>query len=172
MQIYLRKATMDDAAAVMDVINQAKAFLKSYHSPQWQDGHPTWEMVKDDIAKGYTYVLMVDGDIAGTAALKTTSEPNYDAIYDGQWQRPNEPYAIIHRVAFTAKYRGHHLSSYLFSNIISIGYSQGIRNFRYDTHQVNLPMQKLGEGMGFVRRGTINVKDKIDHVRMGYELNL
>lgn len=172
MQIYLRKSQPADAAAIMEVINQAKAFLKSYNSPQWQDGHPDESLIKQDIANGDSYVLVVDGQVAGTAVLQTTPDPNYKDISEGQWVKPDEPYATIHRIAVSTKLRGHHLASYLLSNLLSAGLAQGIHNFRYDTHAVNLPMQKLGEAMDFQKRGIVYVDDKIDRRRLAFELNL
>ncbi|WP_367341829.1 GNAT family N-acetyltransferase [Limosilactobacillus sp.] len=172
MQIYLRQSVESDAEDIMNVINQAKAFLKSYGSPQWQDGHPNMGMIKADIAAGISYVLIVDGQVAGTAALQNTPDPNYKDIYDGQWVKADTPYATIHRIAVSTKLRGHHLASYLLSNLLSAGLAQGIHNFRYDTHAVNLPMQKLGEAMGFQKRGIVYVQDKIDRRRIGFELNL
>lgn len=172
MQVYLRKATSDDLNAIIEIINQAKEFLKSYGSPQWQDGHPTTEMLENDIQQHNSWVLVVDGKVAGTAVLETKRDPHYDNITEGQWSKPDEPYTIIHRVAISSKIRGQHLGRFLFATLLSVGYAQGIRNFRYDTHQVNIPMQKIGENMGFSRRGIIYVDDKIDTKRIAYELNL
>ena len=148
MQVYLRQSVPEDLAAIMVVINEAKEFLKSYHGPQWQDGHPNEAMIRDDISTGDSYVLVVNGQVAGTAVLQTTPDPNYDLIEEGQWQEPMAPYATIHRIAVSNKFRGRHLATYLFSNLLSAGLAQGIHNFRFDTHAVNKPMQKLGMGMG------------------------
>jgi GNAT superfamily N-acetyltransferase len=172
MATYLRRATLKDVPAIMAIIDQAKAFLKENGNPQWQDGHPSATVIKDDIRKGYGWVLVADDQIVGTAALQLTGEKNYDDIKDGAWAKPDEPYAIIHRAAVLRDTGKKGVGSALFSNLITVGHLQGVRNFRFDTHQKNIPMQKLGEGLGFVRRGTVYIEDKTDDKHLGFELNL
>lgn len=36
----------------------------------------------------------------------------------------------------------------------------------------NIPVQKIGQDIGFIKRGTIYIDDKIDNKHMGFELNL
>ncbi|WP_268912465.1 GNAT family N-acetyltransferase [Lentilactobacillus sp. SPB1-3] len=169
---YIREANRDDVSAIMDIINSAKAFLKGYGSPQWQDGHPNEQMINDDIDSGNGQVLIVDDKVAGYAAVSFTPDNNYKVITDGAWQKPDDKYAVIHRMAISADYRGQHLSNYMLSNLISMIVSQQVRNVRIDTHRVNKPLQGLVTSFGFIRRGQINVVDKIDPVREAFELNL
>lgn len=171
-EIFLRRAQVQDLDAIMQIIDDAKKFMKKSGSPQWQDGHPNREMFAKDIAMQTNWVLINDNDVAGTATLQLTPEPSYQVISHGQWARPNEPYATIHRVAINSKYRGQHMSGFLFSNLLTVGQMQGIKNFRLDTHQQNLPMQHLAESFNFRKRGTITVDDKLDPRRIAYELNI
>ena len=172
MAIYLRRATMDDVSKIMEIIQAAKKFLKDQNNPQWQDGHPTAEMIKDDIAKEYSWVLIDGKQLVGTADLQLAPEKNYAAIEDGRWAKPNEPYAIIHRVATSASDGDERYGQLLFSNLITVGRLQGIKNFRYDTHAKNIPMQKLGKKLGFIHRGTVFIKDDTDPKHLGFELNV
>ncbi|MBB1079585.1 GNAT family N-acetyltransferase [Limosilactobacillus sp. STM2_1] len=172
MAIYLRRATLSDLDEVMIIIEEARAQLKKNGNPQWQDGHPFTETIKNDIESGYSWVLLDGQKIVGTAALQLTPEQNYDEIEEGQWARPQEPYAIIHRVAVLPTKSGQSLGRFIFSNLLTVGYLQGVRNFRYDTHYKNIPVQKIGEEIGFIKRGTIYIEDKIDAKHMGFELNL
>lgn len=171
-QVYIRAATPNDVPDVMKIIDEAKAFLKSYGSPQWQDGHPNEEMINADIENKIAYVLIVEGQVAGYSALSFAADPNYDGIYDGQWQNNSDKYAVIHRSAISANYRGQHLTNFLFSNLISRTLAEGIHNIRIDTHPVNKPMQHLVGSFGFVKRGKVDVDDQIDPVRDAFELNL
>lgn len=172
MATYIRRATKEDLPAIMAIIAQAKEFLKDNDNPQWQDGHPTTAMITADIDHGYSWV-MIDGDrVVGTADLQLAPEANYEAIQDGAWAQVDEPYAIIHRVAIGAAASGHHLGELMFSNLITVGRLQGIRNFRYDTHRKNIPMQKLGKTLGFVERGTVYIQDETDAEHLGFELNI
>lgn len=170
--IYLRRGQTRDLDLIMQIIDQAKAFLKSYGSPQWQDGHPNRQVLMSDIARQDNWVLMVGKQVAGTATLQLTPEPSYQIIHQGQWAQPNAPYATIHRLAISSDFRGQHLSKFMFSNLLTIGQMQGMKNFRLDTHKLNKPVQHLATDFGFVQRGIVTVQDKIDTQRLGYELNL
>ena len=70
MTIEFRKTTLADVPAVMKIINEAKRLLASADSPQWQNGYPNEETIRQDIEKTWSYVLVVDGIIAGTLALQ------------------------------------------------------------------------------------------------------
>ncbi|GAY73453.1 GNAT family N-acetyltransferase [Lentilactobacillus kosonis] len=170
--IYVRKADETDQSVIMQIIDNAKAFLKSYGSPQWQDGHPNAQMINDDIVNERGYVLVVDNEIAGYAAVSFEPESNYKQITDGQWKRQTEPYAVIHRLAISNEYRGQRLSKIMLSNLISIIVNHQFVNVRIDTHPLNKPLQGLVASFGFVRRGQINVIDKLDPIREAFELNL
>lgn len=170
--IYLRAAREADCPTIMKIINQAKATMKAAGSPQWQDGHPNMTMIKNDIHQGIGWLLVVDNQVAGYAALQLKPDPNYNHITDGNWQVTDQPYATFHRVAVGNRFRGHHLSKFLFSNLLTIGQAKGIRNFRLDTHRVNHPLQGLARDFGFKQRGIIHVQDKLDTARLAFELNL
>ena len=170
--VYIRAATPKDVPEVMKIIDEAKAFLKSYGSPQWQDGHPNEEMINADITNKIAYVLVVAGQVAGYSALSFLPDPNYERIYAGQWHNNSDRYAVIHRTAISANYRGQHLTNYLFSNLISRTLAEEIHNLRIDTHPMNQPMQHLVSSFGFAKRGRVDVDDQIDPVRDAFELNL
>lgn len=172
MAIYIRRAQEKDLTEIIRLIEAGKKVLSDRENPQWQDGHPTVAMMKDDIEHGYSWVLIDDKQVVGTAVLQLRAEQNYAEITDGQWAKSDEPYAIIHRLTIDQTADSQHLGKFFLSNLITVGYLQGVRNFRYDTHLKNVSMQKLGEGMGFVQRGTVYIKDDTDPEHLGYELCL
>ena len=171
-EIYLRRAQLQDLPAIMKIIDDAKELLKKNGSPQWQNGYPNQETLTQDIAMQTNWVLINDNKVAATATLQLTPEPTYRNITQGQWQQPDEPYATIHRVAISSNYRGQGLSKLLFSNLLTVGQMQGIKNFRVDTHRSNKAMQHIAENFNFKKRGIIKVNDQNDHERLAYELNL
>ena len=75
---YLRKATKADLPAILEIIDAAKAYLKEQGINQWQAGYPTNQDIEKDIEQKISYVLMVDGEIAATAALWPDRDVNYD----------------------------------------------------------------------------------------------
>lgn len=171
-EIYLRRAQAQDLDAIMRIINDAKRFLKDNGSPQWQDGYPNRETFSQDIAMQTNWVLINGSEVVATATLQLTPEPSYQIITNGQWAQPNEPYATIHRVAINSHYRGQGLSKFLFSNLLTVGQMQGIKNFRIDTHRSNKAMQHIAESFNFKKRGIIKVNEKNDPERIAYELNI
>lgn len=171
-EIYLRRAQTQDLAAITKIIDDAKELLKKNGSPQWQNGYPNQENFTQDIAMQTNWILINDNKVVATATLQLTPEPTYHNITQGQWQQPNEPYATIHRVAISSNYRGQGLSKLLFSNLLTVGQMQGIKNFRIDTHRSNKAMQHIAENFNFKKRGIIKVNDQNDPDRLAYELNL
>ncbi len=171
-ETYLRRAQLQDLPAIMKIIDDAKELLKKNGSPQWQNGYPNQETLTQDIAMQTNWVLINDNKVAATATLQLTPEPTYRNITQGQWQQPDEPYATIHRVAISSNYRGQGLSKLLFSNLLTVGQMQGIKNFRVDTHRSNKAMQHIAENFNFKKRGIIKVNDQNDPERLAYELNL
>ena len=171
-EIYLRRAQLQDLTAIMKIIDDAKELLQKNGSPQWQNGYPDQETFTQDIVMQTNWILINDNKVVATATLQLTPEPTYRNITQGQWQQPDEPYATIHRVAISSNYRGQGLSKLLFSNLLTVGQMQGIKNFRVDTHRSNKAMQHIAENFNFKKRGIIKVNDQNDPERLAYELNL
>ena len=171
-EIYLRRAQLQDLTAIMKIIDDAKELLKKNGSPQWQNGYPDQETFTQDIVMQTNWILINDNKVVATATLQLTAEPTYRNITQGQWQQPDEPYATIHRVAISSNYRGQGLSKLLFSNLLTVGQMQGIKNFRVDTHRSNKAMQHIAENFNFKKRGIIKVNDQNNPERLAYELNL
>lgn len=171
MQKYTRLAKKDDLTEIMAIIDDAKAFLKKSGSTQWQSGYPNEEVILNDIQNKNAYVLVAGDKVAGYTAAITGIEPTYRDI-DGEWHNDTDLYTTIHRICWSANYQGQGLSKIFMSNIISLKYASGVRNFRVDTHRLNKPMQALATGNGFKYRGIIKVDDKLEPERLAYELNL
>lgn len=171
--IYTRKATKTDLSAIVEIINEAKTFLKNSGSSQWQGEYPNVNTIETDLSNNVGYCLIVDGEVAGYAAVITGIEPTYQKIENGNWQYNHEPYTTIHRIAISNNFRGMHLASFFFSNLISLKYNEGISNFRIDTSKNNQIMQHLALSHNFIERGIIYVdEDPVDKSRLAYELNL
>ena len=170
--IYLRQATLADLPTIMPIIANAKALLKADGSPQWQDGYPDEAAITADINNQQSWLLIVDGQVAGTAAQVVGDNADYHEITGTSWQNTTDTYATIHRIALNSAFAGQHLSHYFFSNLISQAYQTGIHNFRIDTHNMNKRMQAIAASFGYQYRGIIHVSEPGDNARRAYELNL
>lgn len=170
--IYLRRTYMRDLPAINRIIKDAKDALKAAGSPQWQDGHPNQRTIINDITHHLSWALVVDEEVVGVATLLPGPERSYQSLQGGTWNDDDNPYLTIHRVAINSQYRGQHLSTFLFSNLLTIGQERGYTNFRIDTHRLNKAMQAVAQKFDFQYRGTVQVDDQIDPARLAYELNL
>lgn len=170
--IFTRRAQNSDVDKIVQILNDAISFLKESGSSQWQSGYPNRATVEDDINNGCAWVLTVDNEVAGYAAVVIGREPTYADI-EGKWENNVDTYATIHRIAVSSKFRGMHLSQFFLSNIISLTYAQGIHNFRIDTSRKNKIVQHIAVSHNFIERGIIQVtEDPVDSSRIAYELNL
>jgi RimJ/RimL family protein N-acetyltransferase len=169
--VVLRRAEYSDVDAVMEIINSAKTLLREDGIPQWQNGTPNRETIISDIDRGWSYVLDLGGTVVASAALMEGPDPNYAVIYDGEWQQGSDiPYAAIHRTCVSSRHHGLHLGARLLSSLVQRGRELGVRQFRIDTHDLNVRMQHLIAQAGFVYAGIVRMDNDPEDLRRVYQL--
>lgn len=149
----VRKATPEDVGRLMEIFRYAQSFMASVGNPnQWGTTYPTEEIILEDIARGYTYVVCCREQIVGTFVLMSDPDPYYARIDGGAWLN-DRPYIAIHRIAGDGTVHG------LFH--IAFEYAkQFTDDIRVDTHEDNKIMQKLMVEHGFTECGVIYVRDQ------------
>jgi len=150
----LRKTTAEDINQVMEIIKQAKAYLKVSGVDQWQDEYPNEEIIKQDVVDGYGYVLESEGRVVGTVALSFDGEPWYDNIYDGKWIT-NEDFLVIHRLAVSDDVRGTDAALEMMRQAEKLCELRGVSSIKIDTHEDNVIMQKFVKKNGFEYCGMV-----------------
>ena len=164
--MFIRKAETGDLAAAEMIYAAARAFMRKNGNPdQWRGGYPQPGLLREDLAKERLYVC-VEKTQEGTAQEKTGrkpilavfvffigEEPSYRVIENGAWQN-HEPYGVIHRIAVSDAARGRRAAAFCLDWAAS-----QTDNLRIDTHEKNIPMQRLIEKCGFQRSGIIHVED-------------
>ena len=156
--MIIRKSLKEDVKDIMKIINKAKEFLKENGVDQWQDGYPNNETIESDILNNDSYVVLKDNNIVATLAISFDGEKTYDVIYDGKWIS-NGKYAVIHRIAIDNEYRGTGVSSYILQKVYEICLDNNIHSIKIDTHEKNIPMQKLLKKNDFKYCGVIYLED-------------
>ena len=156
--MIIRKSLKEDVKDIMKIINRAKEFLKENGVDQWQDGYPNSAIIENDILNNYSYVVLKDNNILATLAISFDGEKTYDVIYDGKWLS-NGKYAVIHRIAIDNEYRGTGVSSYILQKVYEICLDNNIHSIKIDTHEENIPMQKLLKKSDFKYCGVIYLED-------------
>ncbi|NLX61999.1 MAG: GNAT family N-acetyltransferase [Tissierellia bacterium] len=161
-----RKAMEVDIDSIMNIIKQAQEYFKEQGIDQWQNNYPNVETIKNDIEKGYGYVLLKDGKIVGTVSVSFDGEKTYENIYEGKWIS-NLQYAVVHRMAIDSKLKGKGLASIIMKNIEKMCLDRDVHSIRIDTHEDNKSMQRLIDKNGFKYCGIIYLAD--GSKRLAYE---
>ncbi len=154
----LRLSNEKDLNEIMNIINEAKKFLENNKVDQWQNGYPNKEVILNDINKNESYVIENKGEVIATTALSFAGEKNYDKIYEGKWIS-NGSYAVIHRIA-VSKVKGlKNIGTEILKKSEELCIANGINNIKIDTHEDNIPMQKLLLKNNYKYCGVIYLED-------------
>ena len=150
--MHIRLATPHDLDDIADCYERARGFMQAHgNATQWSDGYPSRSTAERDIAVGCCYVCEGGNGVLGCLTLLDGPDPSYGSIGGGSWLN-DKPYKVVHRIA--ARVQGTGVGGACMSWACSWGC-----DVRADTHEDNLPMQGLLEGLGFVRCGTVHLPD-------------
>lgn len=152
-EIELKKAEIEDRNIIWEIIQQAIERRRLDGSSQWQNGYPNLDTIESDIAKGFGYVLTVNGQIAVYAALIFNDEPAYSTI-EGAWLSDGE-FVVVHRVAVHEKFAGQGLVKKLFGHIEDFTKANGVQSVKVDTNYDNIAMLKILEKQGYSYCGEV-----------------
>ena len=151
----LRNTQAGEEQIAMEIIDQAKAYLKEQGIDQWQTGYPNMEAILGDIEKQRGYFFLEDETIFGYACIDYEGEPAYKEL-KGHWLSPvDAPYVVVHRMAFSEESRGKGLADVAFRLVAEQAKAKGIENFRVDTDEANKIMQSVLKKNGFTYCGVI-----------------
>jgi GNAT superfamily N-acetyltransferase len=152
--MILRKAVLSELPIIWEILQQAIEQRKQAGSDQWQNGYPNPEVVTDDIAKGYGYVLTEDDAIIAYAAIIFDIEPAYTAI-KGKWLT-NGDYVVVHRVATSNAVKGKGVATHLFKEIEVLSAAKKIYSIKVDTNFDNIPMLKILDKLNYTYCGEVS----------------
>ena len=152
----LQLSTSSNIHNILQIINDAKVYLKSKDIDQWQNGYPNQTQIEQDIANNESYVLINDeNQVIATSMFSIRPEPTYKLI-DGAWKiNEKEKYGVIHRLAIDKNYRKKGIASYVLKEFHQKLMKQQIRSLKIDTHEDNHEMQHLVKKLGYVYCGII-----------------
>lgn len=151
----LRKTKAGEETLAMDMIDQAKAYLREQGIDQWQTGYPNMEAILGDIEKERGWFITEDGRPFGYMCIDYEGEPAYKEL-KGSWLSPMDaPYVVVHRLAFAKESRGKGLADEAFRLVAEQAKQKGIENFRVDTDEANKIMQHVLKKNGFTYCGVI-----------------
>lgn len=149
----LELANKEDAEVCYEIIDAGRRFQREQGFVQWTDDYPNQDTIYKDILNKKGFVIKVDDRIAGYMCIDFDGEPVYDDI-EGKWQSENS-YAVIHRMAFSEKYRGRGLADIAWCLIEDFCKKNNVYYIRVDTDPSNKRMQHILEKNGFKPCGVI-----------------
>ena len=158
----IRKATIGDIRDILKIYDHARELMRREGNDcQWVNGYPSEELVKEDIERGISFVVVDGEDIAGAFAFIEGRDATYEYIEDGCWEEDDRPYATIHRMGRAQGKHGVFKASLDWCR-------RHATSLRIDTHEKNRTMRMLIEREGFSRRGIIYIADGTQ--RIAYQL--
>ena len=149
----LRKACIAETAAIWEILQQAIEQRKLDGSEQWQHGYPNEQSIRNDIANGYSHVLVESDMIVAYAAIIFDIEPAYTDIV-GKWLTEGE-YVVIHRVATSNAAKRKGVATQLFQQIEKLAKARGITSIKVDTNFDNIPMLRILDKLGYTYCGEV-----------------
>jgi len=133
------------------IFAEAKEKMRaSGNMQQWTGGYPSDDVLKNDIERGFSYVVVEHEVIIATFVLAICEDPTYKIIYEGEWLDDTKPYGTIHRIASAQGIHG------IMDDVLNWSFGK-INNIRVDTHRDNMPMQHLLAKNGFAYCGIIHL---------------
>ena len=161
----IRKSSVSDINNLLEIFDEARKTIATLGIDQWQNGYPSFDVVREDISLSRSYAVEIDGGVCGTFVMME-NEPTYDKILEGEWLG-NEDYIAIHRVAISVKNRGSGISTAIINYASDYAKSLGRASLRIDTHSGNTVMRRMLEKNGFIHCGTIYLEN--GDPRVAYE---
>lgn len=150
-------STRENLKDILNIINQAKLYMKENGINQWNEDYPKIESLENDILNKNSYVIK-DGDkIIGTFVLIFGDEKSYQKIEDS-W-KTDLPYGTLHRVAIDNSYKGKGVASFILDFAETMAKEKNIFSLRIDTHRDNISMRRFIEKSNFDFCGIIYVED-------------
>lgn len=149
----LKLAEKKDIEIYKEILDDGRAFQREQGFIQWTDDYPNLDTIREDIQKSRGYVLKIDESIAGYMCIDFSGEPAYENI-DGEW-RVDEPYAVVHRIAFSKEFAGRGLSDVAFRLIEDVCKDNNVFCIRIDTDFPNKRMQHILTKNGYEYCGVV-----------------
>ncbi len=153
----LELVSLDLLPQAMEIIDMGKAHLKEQGIDQWDNDYPLKIDLKEDIEAENGYFFKDGDEILGYLCIDFQGEPAYETLQDS-WVS-EEPYVVVHRLAFHQNARGKKLISRLFALVEALSRQKSLHYFRIDTHSHNKKMIHILENYGFQERGVVRYED-------------
>ncbi len=152
--MQIRLATKDDLPSLMALVRRVVPLMRATGNLQWDETYPNEAVFQRDIDLNQLWVAMVDGNIAGVAAVTTDQDPDYTQV---GWNI-EEPAIVVHRLAVDPAFRGQGAAGALMQKAEEVAVERDITVLRVDTNTQNEATQRLFPKLGYILAGEISLE--------------
>lgn len=147
--MQIQKAAGDDIPQIMALVQRVVPLMRAGGNLQWNDSYPNSEVFLRDVEKDQLWIAVIDGTVAGVAAITQDQEPEYANV---GWDI-TEPAIVVHRLAVDPDFRGRGIAEALMRNAEQVARCRRIAVLRVDTNTNNPATQKLFPKLGYTLSG-------------------
>lgn len=141
MDLTIRKATMNNAAALAEILTQAMRYKQSLGDNAWGDEPYTIDELKPRITKGNTYTAWLSDELVGTLIFLLEDEM--------MWGKQPPVAAYVHQLAIKDGYHGQGIGGQLLNWAALKAAKQGRDLLRIDFPPHNDGLKQYYEKLGF-----------------------
>ena len=151
-----RIAKENDIAEIMEIVENAKIYMKENKINQWSENYPNEDVFLADLKENRLYVAEIKGKVVGMAVLVFDGDEDYKNI-DGQWLIDGK-YGVIHRIAVNPDYKSQNVAKNLLDFFENKLKELNYDSIRVDTHKDNKSMLRFIEKNGFQKCGIVYIR--------------
>lgn len=161
-----RKAVQNDMGRIMEIIHEAKRFLRDSGVDQWQTGYPDISTITADIESQNGYVLEDEGRVIAYFYI-TYGMEEFQKHINGRWQS-DLPSSSIHRMAVDNAYKGMGIADKCFRFAEKLSADRGYFSIKLDTDDGNGRMKHVLEKNGYRYCGIVRFdnSDKVAYEKV------
>jgi ribosomal protein S18 acetylase RimI-like enzyme len=151
--MQIRPATKDHLPSLIALVRRVVPLMRATGNLQWDNTYPNEAVFQRDIDLNQLWVAVVDGNIAGVAAVTMDQDPDYTQV---GWDI-EEPAIVVHRLAVDPAFRGLGAAGALMQKAEEVAVERGITVLRVDTNTQNEATQRLFPKLGYSLAGEISL---------------
>jgi len=153
-QYTIKQASLTDADAIWNLLQDGILKRKEEGSNQWQDGYPNLDVVLNDIHNQYGIIVLNESNkIVGYIAMIDEIEPAYEVL-EGKWLS-HQPYVVFHRLIVDLQNPIKGFATWFLSALETLVINKGISSIKVDTNFDNLAMLRVFDKLGYTYCGKV-----------------
>ncbi|OAI57296.1 hypothetical protein AYO49_02365 [Verrucomicrobiaceae bacterium SCGC AG-212-N21] len=155
MNLVIRKAQADDAAALLQLVRDCVAAMRAAGIEQWDEVYPDAAVINRDIAAGTLEVICEGEQIAACITIDRNMDPLWK---DLDWDAAGDPCAVVHRLMVHPSQQGRGLAKQFMLHAETVARGMGCRSIRLDSFLQNPTAMALYLRLGYRRTGTATMR--------------